>query len=110
MTNELTDLEQTKMQKRDQRATKRRQLAEAFSGSLRDTLRWAALIASCGIVAICILWSLIGNMLLLSYLYDTYGNIGLLLLVLAECVLAFIIVVICRTLLRVRKTRKNRVS
>ncbi len=107
MTNELTDLEQTKKRKRDQRATERRRLAEAFSGSLRDTLRWAALIVVCFIVAICILWSLIGNMLLLSYLYNAYGIIGLLLLVLAECVLAFIIVVICRTLLRVRKMRRQ---
>ena len=107
MTNELTDLEQTKRQKRDQRATERRQLVEAFSGSLRDTLRWVALIALCVIIATCVLWSIIGNLLLLSYLYDAYGVIGLLLLVLAECVLAFIIVVICRTLLSVRQMRRQ---
>ena len=103
MTNELTDLEQTKMGEREQRAMRRRELAEAFSGSLVDTLKWVAIFLVALIMAVGALSGIIGTILLADYLSKVYGTIGLLLQFLAEGVLAFIIIVICRTVYRVRK-------
>lgn len=103
MTNELADLEQTKMEKREQRAMRRRELAEAFSGSLVDTLKWVAIFLVALIMAVGALSGIVGTILLADYLNKAYGTIGLLLQFLAEGVLAFIIIVICRTVYRVRK-------
>lgn len=108
MTNELADLERTKKQKQEQRATERKRLAEAFSGSFRDTLRLAGAVLAGIIISAAMLGTVIGHILLMDHLSGTSGGVGwVLLMFLIEGVLAFIIAVISRTIVRVRKMRKN---
>lgn len=109
MMDELTGLERMKKQKQEQRATGRKQLADAFLGSFRDTLKLALVVLVCIIIAVAVLGTIIGHILLMDHLRNTSGAGGLLLLFLIEGVLAFIIAVISRTIVRVRKMRKNSV-
>ncbi len=111
MTDELTDLERTNKQKQEQRATKRKQLADAFLGSFRDTLEVARVVLVGIIISAAMLGIIIGHILLMNHLSGTSDGVGwLLLMFLIEGVLAFIIAVISRTIVRVRKMRKNSVS
>ena len=110
MTDELTDLKRTKKQKQEQRATERKQFTEAFSGSFRDTLRLAGAVLVGIIFSVAMLGTIIGHILLMDHLRNTSGGVGwALLMFLIEGVLAFIIAVISRTIVRVRKMRKNSV-
>lgn len=99
MTDELTDLEQTKKAKKAERARERRWIAGTFVEKLLDTL-WAFGIVFVGFVLFAIVvGALGGGIVLIIQAHNNYGPVGAILTFIGEIAIAIIVIAIVRTIL-----------